>query len=85
MRKLFDIVRDDVWSASKHRATAVHLRLAAGPGRFLFCGGEVDLAALPIGFVHDEPESVPAFAGTTLRRCAYTTTLSRFAARVMPV
>jgi len=33
VRKLFDIVRDDVWAATKHAQQHLHLRLAARTGR----------------------------------------------------
>jgi uncharacterized caspase-like protein len=41
VRKMFDIVRDECLDFDQTRAAAVHLRLAARAGRFLFCGREV--------------------------------------------
>ena len=56
VRKLFDIVRDDVWNATKHEQQPFTYGSPPGREDFYF-----------------------------VREVSYTTTLSRFAARVMPV
>ena len=74
------------------RAAAFHLRLAARTGGFLLRGGEIVFVAVIARSACDEAihTSLPhhgllRFARNDEERQPYTTTLSRFAARVMPV
>ncbi len=81
VRKLFDIVRDDVWNSTKHEQQP--FTYGSPPGREIFISRGSDAA------IESAAKHVPGCSsfGWPLQddECTYTTTLSRFAARVMPV
>jgi uncharacterized caspase-like protein len=76
VRKLFDIVRDDVWNATKHAQQP--FTYGSPPGREDFYFVTATAAQAPA------PTPTPQYVGEE-EIAAHTTTLSRFAARVMPV
>ena len=65
VRKLFDIVRDDVWTATKHDQQPFTYGSPPGREDFYFCGEVTGTAVIP-GLVrsHHLSSVVPANAGT---------------------